>query len=184
MRLYMTIALAFTFFTQMEVAAVIFKPVPGMRLKPRIFLIWPAAVVVVAHSARASFDLWQVVVGTIGLLMSLALFHWARQTIRGKFFSYLSSADRPEFICREGPYAWIRNPFYASYLITYATAVLIMPDEISALVFLVMVWLFGSAAIDEEKKFLDSPLAEMYREYMARTGRFFPKVVQSVRLHL
>ena len=178
MRHYVTIALAFTFFNQMAAAAVIFKPVPGMRLKPRIFLIWPAAVVIVAHSANAFIEFWQVVLGTLGLLMSLVLFHWARQTIRGKFFSYLSSGDRPEFICMAGPYAWIRNPFYASYLIAYFTAVFLMPDEITALVFLVMVWLFCSAAVDEEKKFLDSPLAEAYQEYMAHTGRFFPKVVR------
>ena len=178
MRLYVTIALAFTYFNQMAVAAVIFKPVPGMRLKPRIFLIWPAAAVIVAHSTSANIELWQVVVGTLGLLMSLVLFHWARQTIRGKFFSYLSSGDRPEFICTTGPYAWIRNPFYASYLIAYSTAVVMMPDEVTALVFLVMVWLFSSAAVDEEKKFLDSPLADTYREYMARTGRFFPKAAR------
>jgi len=178
MRHYVTIALAFTFFIQMAVAAVIFRPVPGMRLKPRVFLIWPAAILIVSHSTHASVELWQVVVGTLGLLMSLGLFHWARKTIRGKFFSYLSSADRPEFICMAGPYARIRNPFYASYLIAYFSAVFLMPDDVTALVFLVMVWLFCSAAVDEEKKFLDSPLANAYRDYMARTGRFFPRVAR------
>jgi protein-S-isoprenylcysteine O-methyltransferase Ste14 len=176
MRLYASIALAVTLFNQMAAAARIFKPVREEALKLRVNLIWLASFVTVAHAYRASPEIWQMVAGTVGLLLSIILFEWARRSIRGKFFSYLSCGDRPEFVWTGGPYTWIRNPFYTSYLIAYSSAVIMVPDEISAVVLLVMVWLFSSAAIFEEKKFAESPLANEYAAYMRRTGRFLPRL--------
>jgi len=176
MRVYVGLALAMTLLNQMAVAARIFTPVREAMPTARVNLIWIAAFVTVWHGFRSSPEIWQVALGTAGLLLSFGLFDWARRSIRGKFFSYAYCGDQPGFVWTSGPFAWIRNPFYSSYLIAYLSAVILMPDEISAVVFLVMVWLFASAAIYEEGKFAASPLAAEYNEYMRRTGRFFPKV--------
>src|SRR5439155_25465580 len=77
-----------------------------------------------------------------------------QRSIRGKFFSYVHSGDEPKFVWTGGPYAWVRNPFYDSYLITYASAAIMMPDLIMLEVLLVMLWFFRSAARHEERKFL------------------------------
>jgi protein-S-isoprenylcysteine O-methyltransferase Ste14 len=98
--------------------------------------------------AALIFDSWNAVptpglfvAGCAGLAAALALFEWARRTIRGLYFSYIFSTDLPTFLCRSGPYAYIRNPFYASYLLTMASTALMRPSLFSGGVVLAMVGL-------------------------------------------
>lgn len=109
------------------------------------------------------------------LITGLTLLEWAAFCIRGRMFSYLGSKDTPEFVFTGGPYAHIRHPFYTCYILTHAGIAMIFPNRvtISVAVFtFVMLW---RAAEFEENKFASSPLAEPYRAYMARTGRFWPR---------
>ena len=79
------------------------------------------------------------------------------------------------FLCTAGPYAYVRNPFYTSYLLTMASTVAIVPTALRALVWSGMVIYFLRAALYEEKKFARSALAAEYARYTQRTGRFLPK---------
>ena len=114
--------------------------------------------------------------GLLAFAGSLALFEWARRSIRGKFFSYAYSNDTPQFLWTEGPYAYIRNPFYASYLLSYAGAMVLFPGLTTLIVFAVMGLFFLRIALHEERKFLRSELSEQYAAYKQRTGRFIPKL--------
>ena len=106
---------------------------------------------------------------------SFLLFEWARRTIRGKFFSYAFSHDTPQFLMTEGPYAYIRNPFYASYLLAYIGATILFPGLATLLVALMMGAILVNAARHEERKFERSPLAAEFAVYRRRTGRFVPR---------
>ena len=110
------------------------------------------------------------------LAASVLLFLWARITIKGKFFSYISSTDVPQFVCTEGPYRWIRHPFYASYLLTLVAVTLMFPNYITVIATIVAIISFTHAAKFEESKFEGSPVASEYAAYMRRTGRFLPFV--------
>lgn len=112
----------------------------------------------------------------VGLAMALALFEWARRTIRGLSFSYIFSTDIPTFLCTSGPYAYVRNPFYTSYLLTMGSTVLMLPSLFRGAVFLAMVAYLRLAAVREERKFARSSLAAEYSEYKATTGRFLPRI--------
>jgi protein-S-isoprenylcysteine O-methyltransferase Ste14 len=117
-----------------------------------------------------------VIPGVLCHVVSVVVFEWARQTIRGKFFSYAQSDDTPEFLLTSGPYAYIRNPFYSSYIISYIGAVLLFPNFLTAALASGLILFFVVTAIKEERKFAVSPLAEQYEAYRQRTGRFIPRL--------
>ncbi len=109
------------------------------------------------------------------IVAALALFQWATHSIRGLHFSYLGDDDIPQFVFQGGPFAYIRNPFYASYIITNVAVAMAFPSWISGAAALASIVILTVAAVYEERKFSRSPLAEEYRTYAERTGRFTPK---------
>jgi len=158
-------------------AAATFRPMPGQRGASFLAqLISLSFIALLYRRFEVQLNPWLAVLGVIGLVASVVLFEWARRTVRGRLFSYIFSSDTPEFLCAEGPYAYIRNPFYSSYLLALASTALMMPSLFRALVVLAMIVYFTAAAIYEERKFVRSAVATEYAQYMRRTGRFLPKV--------
>jgi protein-S-isoprenylcysteine O-methyltransferase Ste14 len=155
-------------------ASRIFKPVGRLpALLPLFPLAW-AFLFYKVFSARLETRL--VIPGTVLLVASIALFEWARRSTRQRFFSYAYSTDTPEFLWTSGPYAYIRNPFYTSYIVSYVGAVMLFPSIQAAIVASGLILFFVGAAIREERKFARSPLAVEYEAFKGRTGRFFPRV--------
>ena len=139
--------------------------------------ILPLSYAIVIHKVfRTPVQPWLAIPGIAVLVSSLALYEWARRSIRGKFFSYASSHDTPEFLWRGGPFAHVRNPFYASYLLSYAGAAIIFPSVTIFAVFVAMIVFYQKVARGEERKFQRSALSGEYASYMQQTGRFIPKL--------
>jgi protein-S-isoprenylcysteine O-methyltransferase Ste14 len=139
-------------------------------------LLIPLSMFVLAYLSRSiSPNVWSVVAGCIVAALALALLEWARLCVQGKFFSYLFSNDVPEFLWTAGPYAYIRNPFYSSYLLAYASAAIMLPSLAMLILFVGMALFYSAAARKEERKFESSALASEYEAYKQRTGRFIPK---------
>jgi protein-S-isoprenylcysteine O-methyltransferase Ste14 len=156
-------------------AGVIFKPVEGGRTYGLAWLMTLGFIALVANAGTEPVKPVLLAVAGMCLIAALALFEWARRTVRGQFFSWIFSSDTPMFLCTAGPYAYVRNPFYTSYLLTMASTVAIVPTALRALVWSGMVIYFMRAALYEEKKFARSALAAEYARYKQRTGRFLPK---------
>jgi protein-S-isoprenylcysteine O-methyltransferase Ste14 len=156
-------------------AGIIFSPNAGRR-DPRGFVIGLGLWGVLA-SIRASAPppLWMVTLGIAGLLTSLALFQWAALSIRGRLFSFAGNDDLPQFVHRSGPYAYVRNPFYASYLLAEVSTVVMWPSIWGAALVLTMLAYFQWLTRYEEEKFSRSPVAAEYAEYKAQTGRLLPR---------
>jgi protein-S-isoprenylcysteine O-methyltransferase Ste14 len=157
-------------------AATTFRIVPGEAPPRRSELISLGFWAMLINSSSVPLNRWLVLPGCIGMVGALALFDWARWSIRGRYFSYVFSNDVPEMLWTGGPFAHIRNPFYASYLLAMASVALMWPSLIRFLVFAGTAILLGSAARHEEQKFARSALAGEYELYRRRTGRFLPKV--------
>jgi len=143
---------------------------------PLIYVFSMAVFVLIYWSFRGPFQASMAIPGLVGLVGSLVLFESARRSVRGRFFSYIYSNDTPEFLWTSGPYTYIRNPFYASYLLSYIAAAIMFPGVASLAVVLVMTVYFNVAARFEERKFGRSPLATEYKAYLQRTGRFIPRL--------
>lgn len=120
--------------------------------------------------------LWVSGIGVIGLALALALFNWAAYSIRGRTFSLAGHDDLPQFVHRSGPYAYIRNPFYASYILAGISTIVMWPSRWGALVVVLAIAYYEWLARYEEAKFTQSPVAADYAQYKTRTGRLFPRV--------
>jgi protein-S-isoprenylcysteine O-methyltransferase Ste14 len=166
-------------FRHMQGAAGAFSRIRGQRpsLLLQSFLV--ADIVVVYKAFNARLDSRLAIPGLAAFVGSFLLFEWSRRAIRGKFFSYAYSEDTPQFLMTAGPYAYIRNPFYASYLLAYAGAVILFPGLATLLVALMMGAVLVNAARYEERKFERSPLAAEFAAYRRRTGRFIPRLASA-----
>lgn len=154
-----------------------FKPsVPNERPHLALFLFPVVPVLLFQQALVAPLKLWGVALGCVGLLASLALFEWSVRATGTEFFSWAMSQDLPQFVFDRGPYAYIRNPFYASYLAAYISAAMALQTVISYAVVVVMGVLFLGVALFEEKKFARSTVKDQYAQYLRRTGRFLPRV--------
>jgi protein-S-isoprenylcysteine O-methyltransferase Ste14 len=109
------------------------------------------------------------------LLSSLTLYEWARHVIRGRRFHLAWSGSVPESLCEEGPYAHIRHPIYASYILAFLAALVALPTALTLVVFTFNAALFAHAAISDERSLSNSTLAAKYALYKRRTGMFFPR---------
>jgi len=154
------------------------KGEPGSALASLISL---GFIALVANSGAESVNIGVFAIACVGLTMALLLFEWARRTVQGRFFSWIFSTDTPTFLCTSGPFAYVRNPFYTSYLLTMAATVILQPRVFRVAVFLGMVVYFTAAAWHEERKFARSAVATDYAHYKERTGRFLPKLSAMMR---
>lgn len=138
-----------TLFGVLQVAAIVWAPVTSVASWMVAFVLYGAA---------------------------LSLFWWAVGTTRGHRFPLAFTPSRPMMVLAEGPYRWVRHPFYASYLLYWIAGV--CATEAWGLVasVLVMGTLYWRAAVQEETEFLQGDQAEAYRAYIGQTGRFFPKL--------
>jgi protein-S-isoprenylcysteine O-methyltransferase Ste14 len=102
------------------------------------------------------------------------LFIWAVRTVGLQRLTAVFSDDAPVELIVSGPFRFVRNPFYLSYLLVYAQALVGSRSWWAALPLLGMACIYYRAALLEEKKFLGSRLAMEYRRYTATAGRFLP----------
>ena len=119
---------------------------------------------------------WIQSVGAAGLFVSLALYEWAARSIRGQVFSFAGNHDLPQFVHRSGPYAFVRNPFYLSYLLAEISTVVIWPSIWGAMLVALATAYFQWLTRFEERKFAGSPVAAEYAGYAATTGRLLPRL--------
>ena len=154
-----------------------FRAVKGERASTsgRAWLISVGFIALVANVGDAPVNPLLFALGCACLIAAFVLFEWARRTVRGQFFSWIFSSDTPAFLCSSGPYAYVRNPFYTSYLLTMASPLVMVPSLFRLLVLGGLGIYFEVAARHEERKFARSTLAEEYARYRQRTGRFLPK---------
>ena len=73
-----------------------------------------------------------------------------------------------------GPYKYVRHPVFVSIVLSYLGVVLVFLHPISIALW-ILVSISGVITSFNEEKFMQSKFPE-YKEYMRRTGRFFPKM--------
>jgi protein-S-isoprenylcysteine O-methyltransferase Ste14 len=119
------------------------------------------------------------VVAAVLLVISVALYEWARHTIWRRHFGIAFADQVPEAVCTDGPYRWVRHPLYVSYLLAYLALLVALPHWLTAAVFVVNIALFAFAARNDERNLAASALAADYAAYRERTGMFLPRFSRS-----
>ena len=115
------------------------------------------------------------IAAAVVLLLAIALYEWARQTIWGRRFGVGWGQHVPEAVCADGPYRFVRHPLYLSYLVAYLAALVALPHWLTAAIFVLAIAVFANAAHHDEQQLADSPISADYAAYRARTGMFLPR---------
>jgi protein-S-isoprenylcysteine O-methyltransferase Ste14 len=115
--------------------------------------------------------------GALFSVLAITLYEWTRRTVLGQNFHVALAGQVSDAICNRGPYAYMRHPFYTSYLLAFVGMIIATPTPIAAAVFALNVALFVYMALDDERTLASSPLATAYAAYKARTGTLllFPR---------
>lgn len=146
----------------------------GGQVAEIIFTVVIVLVVVLGVSYR--IRLVNGVAAFVLVVVAVALYELARRTARGRGLSVIKSESVAESVVTSGPYAYIRHPFYASYLLGSLAMVVAFPVILAAAGLLLNIAFFAYAARSEEKNLMESALAPAYAEYRSRTGMFFPRI--------
>ena len=136
------------------------------------FLLFVAGVLI-----RPNAPTW--LVSSLLFIVAEAIWAWALITTRRGPPTLAFTEDDPTRLYAEGPYRWIRHPFYTSYLSFWAGAALATLWLPSLVAVLILGGIYLAAARHEEGKFGRSGLSGSYRRYAARTGMFLPRLTRS-----
>ena len=74
-----------------------------------------------------------------------------------------------------GPYRWVRHPFYVAFMLAVTADSIVTANWFLALTGFVTIALIVIRTRTEEQKLVERFGVE-YRDYMERTGRFFPRL--------
>jgi protein-S-isoprenylcysteine O-methyltransferase Ste14 len=78
-------------------------------------------------------------------------------------------------VCADGPYRYVRHPFYLSYMVAFVGVAVAFPSLVVSVVCALNIGLFGYMAIDDERVLLASPLGTVYTDYRGRVEMFVPR---------
>jgi protein-S-isoprenylcysteine O-methyltransferase Ste14 len=106
---------------------------------------------------------------------SAMLFGLAREVNRAKLLSAAYSNDLPQHLVTQGPYRFVRHPFYVSYCLTWLAGAIACSSTLLIVVFAWMFILYCRAARFEERKFAASRLAKLYSAYCEEAGMLTPR---------
>ncbi len=141
-------------------------------LSPLIYLINPAWMA----WARVGLPDWVRWLGVLfGVLCVLGIY-WLFSSI-GSGITPTSATRKDHKLVTRGPYRWVRHPLYtvgSSMFIAFG----IMADNWFIAALGMLAFIAMAARTSREEANLIAKFGDEYREYMGRTGRFFPKLTK------
>ncbi|MGD0907800.1 MAG: isoprenylcysteine carboxylmethyltransferase family protein [Candidatus Acidiferrales bacterium] len=121
-------------------------------------------------------------VADLGLfLYALAffIFWWAVPYARRAMLNVAFTATQPARLLTDGPYRYIRHPFYASYFAFWIAGVLVSLRPWLLLSVVCMGSFYSLAIRQEETEFRQGPLRDAYKAYELATGKLLPRLIRS-----
>lgn len=113
--------------------------------------------------------------GLTGFAASLMLFWWTVAETRRHRLRLAYSDAGPDRIHAGGPYAFVRHPFYLSYIIFWISTALIAGSWQWVMAVILTLW-YVRIARGEERRFGSSGLSLAYDGYRQRTGMLLPRL--------
>lgn len=115
-------------------------------------------------------------VGVVMGFMTVPLLIWIHRTL-GKYYAAQLELKEEHQLITVGPYSRMRHPMYTVFILLTLSMGLISSNLLISLFCLMVVLSFPIIARKEEAM-LKGLFGEKYKQYMRRTGRFFPKLRQ------
>ena len=127
--------------------------------------------------ASLSFPVWLRWIGIALALAGFALLQWAQVTL-GKSWSDTPRMMKEQTLITSGPYQFIRHPIYTAFVLILGSALLISANWFIGLAWLGMTVLEVASRVGFEESLMLEYFGDQYREYMKKTGRLLPRLIQ------
>lgn len=114
--------------------------------------------------------------GLVVMLAGAALFAITIRASRAARLRFVFDDAHPHTLLNEGPYRYVRHPFYVSYCLFWMGWALSTWSAWALINIAIMLVLYVRAAQVEERKFAQSPLGADYAAYRGRVGFFIPRL--------
>jgi protein-S-isoprenylcysteine O-methyltransferase Ste14 len=111
-------------------------------------------------------------VGT-GVFCSL-LMYWTLSSL-GKNLTDTVVTRSKATLVTNGPYRWVRHPFYVTAALLMASVTLLSANWFIGISSVAVLALLAIRTPKEEQMLIER-FGQEYRDYMARTGRFLPRI--------
>jgi protein-S-isoprenylcysteine O-methyltransferase Ste14 len=144
----------------------------GTHLLSIVWLIRPAWL---RWSSLALPD-WLRWVGAAVAVVAVWLGYLAHRTLGVNYTPTLKTREGHQLVV-QGIYRWVRHPMYTSFFAYFVASFLLIANWLIGLFGVVYSLLVAERASHEERMMLDR-FGEEYRQYMHRTGRFLPRLIQ------
>lgn len=128
-------------------------------------------------SQQTTFNLTFTIIGLILLCVSFGIFWSAIPYAKSAQLGIAFAGKKSKKILMDGPYKYIRHPFYSSYLFFWIGGSLVAQSENLLISIVVMAWFYFSAIAEEETMLLNGDFGDLYKSYMLRTGAVLPRVI-------
>jgi len=139
-------------------------------ISPLVFLIHPAWM----DWAKIGLPVWIRWIAIVIGFVDVVLIYWMFSSI-GLGISPTSATRNHHHLVTNGPYRWIRHPLY-----TFGSAIFISFGLIADNWFLILIGILAfilmAIRTPKEEANLVEKFGDEYRNYMKRTGRFFPRI--------
>ncbi len=136
-----------------------------------LWMVFPAPLRFAAFALPAG---WRWAGAALFMTGGLLVF-WTHRNLGPNFSSTLILRDGHELIER-GPYRWVRHPMYTSFLVMSAGMLLLSANWIVGAGPLLFLPLLMLVRTPREERMLLERFGRHYRAYMARTGRYLPRL--------
>jgi protein-S-isoprenylcysteine O-methyltransferase Ste14 len=120
--------------------------------------------------------LFLAVLGALLYISTLALFWWAVPFARKASLRLAFTQTQSTELLRDGPYRWVRHPFYASYMLFWISGTVATGQPWLLVSLFVMSGFYVTAIIREESELLARADLAEYPEYRSATGCLTPKI--------
>jgi protein-S-isoprenylcysteine O-methyltransferase Ste14 len=140
-----------------------------------LFIATLAYVISPASVQWASFPLpmWFRWLGIVTGILCSFMMYWTLSSL-GKNLTDTVVTRAKATLITHGPYRWVRHPFYVTTALLMASVTVLAAN-----------WLIGAGSVlvlgllavrtPKEERMLIEKFGQQYRDYMAKTGRFFPR---------
>ena len=144
-----------------------------------IFLLLNTEEIAIWEPVVFGFTKERLILETAGIpffALSIALIGFTIGIHRVPIALWHQENDAPKNIVTHGPYAWVRHPFYTSFLMCLIGCVIVCPHPapLGTLIYATVALMV--TARREERRLSASEFGDEYREYMTKVGRFFPGI--------
>lgn len=127
--------------------------------------------------ASLSFPFWLRWTGVIVALVGFTLLQWAQITL-GRSWSDTPRMMKEQALITSGPYQFIRHPIYTAFILILGSTVFISSNWLIGLTWAGMTVLDIASRISFEESLMLEYFGDQYREYMKKTGRLLPRLMQ------